>query len=313
LAVGEAELALGNHDAALEALRLILRDDAKHPLSYRARIVAHEVYLEQEKFDDARKLLMENLDHEALTPSSLEWRDSLFALGQLPYRRGVTLEAASRQAGVDSEDASLRKAGLKTLEEGAAAFHEGALRLTEALERYGEAPQAREARYVLAECYRQAAKYPRKRIPTIAIETTRAALTRQVQVELTKAHALYTKTIEDLSALQDVRPLAQREREVLRNCYFLAADALFDAGRYEEAIDAYSDASNRYQDSPAAMEAFVQIASCYRNLEEPGKARGTLEQAKVMLRRIPDTAEFTRTTRFGRDEWVALLDFLSSQ
>jgi hypothetical protein len=87
---------------------------------------------------------------------------------------------------------------------------------------------------------------------------------------------------------------------------------LFDLGKYEEAIHAYSSATNRYQQRPEALEAFVQIASCYRNIDQPAKARGTLEQAKVVLRRIPLDADFARTTRYSRDEWVTLLDFLST-
>jgi TolA-binding protein len=92
----------------------------------------------------------------------------------------------------------------------------------------------------------------------------------------------------------------------------LLADTLFDLGKYDEAIQAYSSATNRYQQRPEALEAFVQIASCYRQLNEPAKARGTLEQAKVVLRRIPADADFAKTTRYSRDEWSSLLDFLST-
>jgi TolA-binding protein len=312
LAIGESELALNNLEAALAPLRELLRDDAKHPLSYRARLVMHDVYVEQNKFAEARRMLVENLDHEALTPRSLEWRDSLFALADMLYRQAMELEATSREQGVDGEVEEGQKAGLKTLEQAAGTFREAILKYGEALARYPDAPQAFDARYLLAECHRQAAKWPRKKMPSVSIETTRAALTRQMHDDLASAHAIYLQLINDLNARQDEQPLNVRERNLLRNSYFLLADTLFDLGKYEDAIHAYSSATNRYQQQPEALEAFVQIASCYRQLNEHAKARGTLEQAKVMLRRIPADAEFTKTTRYDRDEWAALLDLLST-
>lgn len=312
LGIGEAELALGNLEAALVPVRELLRDDPRHPLAYRARLVAHQVYLELRQYDSARAMLLENLEHESLTPQSIEWRDSLFALGKILYRQGLQREAQSRKEGVDSDNEEQRKAGLKELEQAAQLFQEAIVRLTEALERYPDAPQAAEARYALAEAHRQAAKWPRKKIGSVTIETTRAALVRQMNDDLEAARKLYGELIEELSARQDVAPLSPRERDLLRNCYFLQADALYDLGRWEEAIQAYSSATNRYQTRPEALEAFVQIASCYRHLDQPAKARGTLEQAKVMLRRIPADAAFDKTTRYSRDEWVTLLDFLST-
>ena len=78
-------------------------------------------------------MLRENLDHEALTPKSMEWRDSLFALGLMLFREGLELEAKSRTVGVDSDNAELRKVGLKDLEAAASKLHEAILRLNEAL------------------------------------------------------------------------------------------------------------------------------------------------------------------------------------
>ena len=97
---------------------------------------------------------------------------------------------------------------------------------------------------------------------------------------------------------------------VLRNCYFGRADALFDLGRYEEAIGAYSAATNRYQHDPESLEAYVQIASCYRRLGRMNDARGTLDQARVVLSRIRPDADFLKTTRLARQDWVQLIDWL---
>ena len=63
---------------------------------------------------------------------------------------------------------------------------------------------------------------------------------------------------------------------------------------------------------PEALEAFVQISACYRRLGNTEKARGTLEQAKVVLERIGQNADFaTTTTRTSYTSWKDFLDWLS--
>ena len=54
----------------------------------------------------------------------------------------------------------------------------------------------------------------------------------------------------------------------------------------------------------------MQIASCYRRLGRLSEARGTLEQARVVLQRIRPDADFLRTTRLARQDWVQVLDWL---
>jgi hypothetical protein len=54
----------------------------------------------------------------------------------------------------------------------------------------------------------------------------------------------------------------------------------------------------------------VQIAACLRRLNRAGEARGTLEQARIVLQRLRPDADFTRTTRYNRDEWTQLLAWL---
>jgi hypothetical protein len=65
----------------------------------------------------ARLLLEANLTEQALTPRSLEWRDSLFALGNVLSMEAKVQETSSRRLGVDDRiDAETTKAGLKELE-----------------------------------------------------------------------------------------------------------------------------------------------------------------------------------------------------
>jgi tetratricopeptide (TPR) repeat protein len=319
--LGEALLSLGELDQALEMFRAALNTDPQHPANYRARLLAAEASLEKGDVEKAKNWLRGNLENELLAPQSLEWRDSLFLLGEMLYREAAALEAESRKAGVDSDDPAASRAALEKLQRCYESCREATDLLNEALKRYPEAPQAIRAWYFLAEAHREAAKYPRKRRSSLALEVTRMSVERDMQAELTKAVEAYNKLIELLAGRERSEELANSapsglteiEQAMLRNAYFGSADALFDLGRYEEAIRAYTLAANRYQNEPAALEAFVQIASCHRRMRRPTEARGVLEQAKVVLARINPEVDFQRTTRYGRTQWEELLNLLTAE
>ncbi len=308
--LGESLLALGDLDPAIASLTRCRDDFPAHPATYRARVLESQAWQEKGDLAKAKQLLTDNLYRFALTPKSTDWRDSLYSLGRLHYREGCELETKSRAAGVDQLDEDVKKEGLKLLEQSYAAFQEAIRTLTEAVERYPEALQALEARYWIAEAYRHAAIWPRKKLGVTNIETSRLALNRQIQQELDAAATQYQLLLAELSEEQSLPRRTAVELAMLRNCYFGKADAQYDLGRYDEAIRAYSDATNRYQHDPESLEAYVQIANCYRRLKRPGEARGTIEQARVVLQRIRPDADFLRTTRLDRQAWNNLLDWL---
>jgi TolA-binding protein len=307
--IGESLLALGQIDAALRHLHECRDAYPTHPVTYRARLLGALALQNQGKSAEAKELLVDNLYRFSLAPQSTDWRDSLFALGALLYREAMDLESRSRLAGVDRTDELLRQAGLALLEQSHSTFDEAIRTLSEAVQRYPTAPQAVEARYRIAEAYRHSAKWPRKRWNSVTIETSRASLARQMQEHLNAAVSEYNSLITRLSEEPDATR-GPTEMTIMRNCYFGRADALFDLARYDEAVAAYSAATNRYQHDPESLEAYVQIASCYRRLNRLGEARGTLDQAKAVLQRIRADADFTSTTRLARQDWPSLLDWL---
>ena len=103
-------------------------------------------------------------------------------------------------------------------------------------------------------------------------------------------------------------PLSRVELGILRNCYFLGGSVLHDMGQYENSIQDYSTATNRYQQRPTSIEAFVQISSCYRRLNRPLEARRAVEQAKVVLTELTtgrtSTERHATLTRNGKDSWT---------
>ena len=278
--LGECYLALGKLDEALAALGECILFHSQDAASYEARLLAAQVHLEKGETAAAETLLKENLSGDYLTPESQEWRDSLFAYGSLLATEGRYPEAIER--------------------------------LEEAINRYPNTARAVEARYLTAEAYRQLAKAPQEKLLGATIATTRLAHLKEVNQALEAAIAQYEELQKALNRKQEKTQLNEIEQATLRNSYFAVGSALFDMGRYEDAVRAYSIATNRYQHTPEVLEAFVQIATCYRRLDKPIEARGAVQQAKVVLNRIKPEAPFTQATNYTRADWVSLLDWLSA-
>jgi TolA-binding protein len=278
--LGECLLSLGKPTEALDILKQCYELMPSDIASYSARLLASKACMQLGKPGEAERLLRENIGGNLLTPESQEWRNSLFSLGRLLVRE--------------------RR-------------HEEAIRvLSEAVARYPEARQAVEARYLVAEEFRRAAKEPREKAQSDTIDTARVAHLKQAQQFLTASIEHYEDAQRMLNRKQERNELSPLEQAILRNSYFATGMALIDLGRYEDAIRAYSTATNRYQHTPEVLEAFAQIAGCYRRLNRPLEARGTVRQAKVVLNRLPKDAPYAQATNFSRKQWEDLLNWMIS-
>ena len=278
--LGEALLALDKLDDAEAVLRECIEVYPRDAASFEARVFAAQASAQRGDFERSEKLLLENLNGDFLSPASSEWRDSLFALGRLLHDGGH--------------------------------FQSALTRLVEAADRYPDDSRVPETSYLTAESYRQLANQTQEHLR--AESTFQARLTRSRELEKLLQAALeqYDKTQASLVERQDREALGPLEQSILRNCFFSRGLMLFELGRYQDALKAYATATNRYQQSPEVLDAYIQLAACYRRLDQPVEARGTLEQAKVVLARIKPDVSFTDTTIFTREEWSRLLDMLSA-
>jgi tetratricopeptide (TPR) repeat protein len=236
--------------------------------------------MEKNQPEQAELLLQDNISGDFLTPASKEWRESLFALGQLLHTIGDYSRAIER--------------------------------LEEAVARYPDNPQALKARYLAADSYRQFARSSREQLQQNVVETARATHGKQIRKAYLAALELCEEIQEQLSQRQETRELTAEQKLMLRNSYFFAGSTLFELGRYEEAVKMYSTATNRYQSSPAVLDAYLQIANAYRRMNKPVEARGTIEQAKAVLARIDPDADFKKSTVRTRKQWKEYLDWMAA-
>ena len=268
--------------------------------------------METQQLSKAKELLNDNLHNGVLSPRSNEWRKSLFLLGIVFRSEGLAFDRKGRKEGIDSTSPSRQQAAIPFLVSADRAFENAIRRLGELVLRFekdnkslmiAEPVEANQARYMIAESYRFRAKLPRAKLRFELIGTVRTTLENQRKLHLNAANAEYENLISRLNRQQDVSTLGDVDNVILRNCYFLAADTLFHLERNEDAIVAYSSATNRYQHEPASLDAYLQIAACYRRLNQPKKAKGIMEQAKVVLTKMPTDLDYTKTSRFSRQQW----------
>ncbi|PHS03409.1 MAG: hypothetical protein COA78_18090 [Blastopirellula sp.] len=285
----------------------------KDPSTYRARLLAADAYLELGDIPLAKEMLQSNLDDGELEPSSKEWQESLFAIGRVYHLEGELLEAQARLKGISEEASRIPKEAFDLLEQSTESYKKAIRNLHNAVRRYPTAPDATMARYLIAECHQRASMLPKKKYHLVNIETQRVKYDKQVKEHLETALEIYGELETELTSRFELKgELHPVEALILRNSYFAQGATLFDLKRYQEAIEAYSTASTSYQNEAVVLEAYVQIAHCYRFKNQPKEGQARLEQAKKVLSKLPDDTDYSETSQNSRDDWEKFLDWLSS-
>jgi tetratricopeptide (TPR) repeat protein len=279
--LGEAHLAQGQTSEAIAVLRQCFELHARHPSSYKARLLCSKTYQQLGKHEAAEKLLLDNLNGDELTPASPEWRESLLDLGRL-------LQHQQR-------------------------WDDSIVRLEEWVQRYPHDPQRFRAEYLLAESYRQLAHQLHQQLDKLPIASVKQAKAEQARQALENALLHFERSLPLALERQAQAPGEEGELQqaILRNCHFARAAVLLELGRYQEAITACTTIIQRYATSPEVLEAYVRIAAAQRALNMPDEARRTILRAKLALERLPPQAQFTQTTSNSRQEWAAYLDWLA--
>jgi tetratricopeptide (TPR) repeat protein len=165
------------------------------------------------------------------------------------------------------------------------------------------------ARYLIARAFHSASMIPKKNMESANTDSDRQK-NRQLYMDyLAQALDNYLSVKRSIT-LGDHKNNDPLNRNLLRNCYMMQGSVLFQLRRYEEARKTYANVTTLYQQEAFVLESFVQIANCWQRLNEPVKARGTIEQAKLVLERLPADTDFKLATNLNRQGWELLLEQL---
>lgn len=273
--LGESLLALDRINEALRALQECIEFYPRDAAAYRARLVASRACWEKGETAQSETLLRDNLTGEFLTPASTEWRESLFALANLLHETRRWGEAVTR--------------------------------LDEALQRYPDARQSLTARYLLADSYQQLANAAADKLQRDLPAGGAQELPLPVRSNLEKSLDQYRQLQHALARRQESESLTPAEQAMLRNAQFAEGGILSELGQYDEAARMLLGVVNRYQQTPTALSAYVQIVDIYRRQGKSAEARTALAQAKLVLARLKPDAPFQETTNYSRPQWGDVL------
>ena len=129
--------------------------------------------------------------------------------------------------------------------------------------------------------------------------TVRGALLRSLEY--------YRQVQNTLDSQWGIEEPTEETRKILRNTYFGIGFASYHLGQFNDALAAYTTVTNRFQADPEVLDAYIKIARCRQAMGQPGDVRIALEQARIVLGRLPNETRFDQTTPFTRTEWAARL------
>ncbi len=301
---GEILLELDQLDDAINHFQRVITNYPTDVASFEAKYLLGVAYLEKDELDQASSIWKEILESSNLTPKAKQWMDSLFALGKLSFHRGKIAEAQAADAQSESPAEQLPATEIRT-----AYYEEATKRLSEYVNRYPDSAKISEARYLLARSLQNQADQPLQEMKTAKTDNARQELKRKQFVYLKMANQQLQTLNRELRKLETQDRLDTLGKRLLKSACFGIAHLLYLTEEYEEAIKAYHDAVNRYPQCTEVLIAYMKMSSCYENLGKKNEAKSMLEQAKIILKQMPDKVFDSKASNLGRDEWNRWLDW----
>jgi tetratricopeptide (TPR) repeat protein len=301
---GEVLLELDRLDEAIDHFERVLSNYPTDVAAFQAKYLLGVTYQEKDDLEHAQKIWKEILENSNLTPQAKQWSDSLFSLGKLNFHLGKIADSREKTAG-------------GTAVEGQAFgqqspyfyFEESTRRLREYVKRYPKSEQIHEARFVLARSLQKLADQPQQEMQAAKTENARQELQRKRYLYLNMALEQLQHLNRDLRRLESQDRLDPLGRQLLKATCFGKAHLLYMTAEYDEAIKSYHDAVNRYPQCTEVLIAYMKMSGCYENLGKRNEAKSMLEQAKIILKQMPDKVFESGDSSLGRDEWNRWLDW----
>lgn len=309
---------MAQNDKALSTLQKLLEGNTSTSIIHDARLEAAKLHAANDEFTAAEELIVQNLYYSDLKPESTIWRESLFELGELLFRKGEKLQGKALYAIQESPSRSFENLGV--VEESYNELVRGIARIEEGLRRFDSDPRRSRMMYTTAKAYQMAATWPELllRENRLANEDTITNWKNQRKDLLSKSRAMFRKLRQEIISQPSEGANSENSRNsenFLRNSFFGEADLLFEAGEYDEAMVSYRDAANRFINEPESIEAMIQIANCQKRMGKPNDSRRTLEMTKDILNRISTEKDdkFKAVTSHDRQGWLRYIDWMNEE
>ncbi|HMQ15070.1 MAG TPA: tetratricopeptide repeat protein, partial [Phycisphaerae bacterium] len=240
---------------------------------------------------EAEKLLLSLLEAENMSPEARVFREALYTLGDLLFEQGR--------------------------------FSLAIRRLDDYLRLYPDDPAGERVRFLLANAYRRSAyelrdNPPSDALPTRATEESRARFRTACDL-----FAAYLERVESSSAsgnrLEGDHTSNRLEADTTRGAdkdLYQRAGLLYladchyelnEPGTLQTALTLYRQAAARYQHESSALIAHVQIANIHLRQGQMIEAARAVENARWLLRSMPDAAFEAGPLSQSRAQWEQYL------
>lgn len=300
-------MSLGRFQEAIRSFESVLADHATDVSAVQAEYLIGLSHLELNEPAVAEKKWREILQNSKLKPDALEWQASLLGVARIRFR--------DAEAGHDALDRARRTEQLKLqgekLKEADRKFESAIGDFDQYLSRYPASQDNPWVMYDLAVAYQHSADlfdWARLDAPN---ENAKLEASESLVKRLAESHRYYRESIREFESLREKGRLDKLGQSFLKNGYFFSGDVLVRLERYQDAIDAYTVAANRYPKEPETLGAYVEVATCYEHLKKPDEARSMIEQAKVILRDMPPEVFNSPSSQISKVEWEKRLNWVS--
>ena len=199
-------------------------------------------------------------------------KEQLFAPSAAEYREALYQLANCYSGASDSEMADH--------------FEQAIVRWTDWIALYPDEPRMTEARFHLANAYRQSGLKLRDEGAGQPSDEKRSRYRTESQQRIARALEEFESVIAML-APRNGSGLSASCDAYLRAAYLYRADCLFDLGRYQRALETYREAAWRYEDQPTAVTASLQVVNCHERLGQFAEAAAALARARWLLAKVP--------------------------
>ncbi|NQV27280.1 MAG: tetratricopeptide repeat protein, partial [Rhodopirellula sp.] len=302
---GRMLMNLGRLDEAFNSFRHVELNSPTDPSVFEASYRLGLCQLEMNRMEDAERTWRAMLNSDDLEPDANEWRLAKFALGQLlarqatyDFRKSVPVEGVK-----PTQEQLIRKQIAYDR------WKEAIRHLDEYLERYPNTDERISARYLLAKSLQSSAVEIRETLSDSMPANARKELFLELSQTLDRAGDEYRALQQELQALQVTGMLDEYGQELYRNTFMDIPQTQFEQERYADALTGFRTVTSRFADHVSALPAYVQMARCYSRLEKPMEARRQLEQARVVIGRLPDEAFDSPSTGQTRERWNEWIDW----
>ena len=302
---GRMLMNLDRLNEAFESFRRVEIDTPTDPFVYEATYRLGLCQLEMDRPNDAERTWRAMLTSDDLEPGAEQWRLAKFALGQLLARQASNEFRKS----VPADDAKPTKEQLTHKQNAYAKWKETIRHLDEYLGRYPDTEERLAARYLLAKSLQSSAAEIREKVSDAMPVNARKELFLALSQTLNRAGDEYRALQQSLQALQVTGMLDDYGQEMYRTTFMAIPQTQFEQERYADALVGFRMVTSRFADHVSTLPAYIQMSRCYSRLEKPDEARRQLEQARVVLGRLPDEAFASLSTGQTREQWAEWIEW----